>query len=169
MCLSLLLNIILILSAAKIVSEISFCSRFKIHVLMVWTFAFAFKVFRPIFFLQSRNKVFHNQETFSQSRNFSTFKKPVHSQGTFAPSRKFSTKYFTWSRKFYANDKVFFSQVNFPQNNSIDQRNFLQTRKFSPKIFFLDQGSFSTNKNFYYSFKIISANKDRNISLKLKF
>ena len=125
MFLSLLLNIILILSPAKKVSETSFCSSFKKHV----SFACAFKIFRPFFFLQSRNKVFHNQETFSQprnlftikkrfhnqgtfpqTRNFSTFKKPAHSQGTFAPSIKISTVKENFHKIFYLIKEIFCKQ-----------------------------------------------------------
>ena len=129
MFLSLLLNIILILSPAKKVSETSFCSSFKKHV----SFACAFKIFRPFFFSavkkqsfpQSRNfftakKLVHNQEAFPQSRNFSTDKELFHIQETCPQSRNFCTI-----------NKNFHSQGKFPQNILLDQGNFLQTMKFS--------------------------------------
>ena len=46
---------------------------------MVSMLVFAFKITKPIiFFVQSRNYVFHSQGEFPCSRNFSTFKESFH-------------------------------------------------------------------------------------------
>ena len=91
MCLRLPLNIIFILSTVKKANELSFCSRFKISVLIVSTLAFVFKIIRSIIFSAVKKVSLHSQGTFLQSRNFSTVKKLLHSQGNFPQSGKFST------------------------------------------------------------------------------
>ena len=128
MCLRLRLNIIFILSTVKKANELSFCSRFKISVLIVSTLAFVFKIIRSIIFSAVKKVSLHSQGTFLQSRNFSIVKKLLHSQGNFPQSRKFSTI-----------REVFHSCGNFSQ-----MWNF-------PQIFFLDKGSFSQTKIFTQS------------------
>ena len=78
------MNIILILSTAKKATELSFCSRFKIYVLIISMFVFAFKVIRPIIFSAAK------KVTFPLSRNFSTVNEFFHSQGIFPQARTFS-------------------------------------------------------------------------------
>ena len=84
----------------------SFCSIFRTYVLIFSTLAFPFKIIRCILFSavknvripQSRNiistnkELFHNQETFPQSRNLSILKEHFHIQGAFPQSRTFSIK-----------------------------------------------------------------------------
>ena len=55
----------------------------------------------------------------------------------------------------------------FHLKNLVDQRNFLQTRKCSTKIFVLDRGSVPQTKIFTQS-KKFSANKDQKGFLKAK-
>ena len=96
-----LLNMILILSTTEKVSELSFCSRFKMYVLMVSMLVFALKIIRPIIFSTVKKvtflwklftkEVFHNQGIFPQLRKFSTVMGFFHNQGIFPQSRKFST------------------------------------------------------------------------------
>ena len=95
---------IFILSTTKKLSEISFCPRFEIYVLIVSTLVFAFEIIRPftfctvkkVSFPQSRmfstlKELSHIQVTISYSNNFSAFKELFHIQGTFLHSRNFST------------------------------------------------------------------------------
>ena len=131
LCLSLILNIILILSITKKASEPSFCSRFKMHVLMVSMLAFAFKIrpIRTIVFSVVKKVSFHNQEIFPQWSKFSRkkfhlIKQIFHKQWSFLQLRQFSAK-------------IFFDQIN-----------FLQTRKFTTKICFLDLKKFWQTKIF---------------------
>ena len=128
MCLSLQLNIILILSSKKEAIEISFCSRLKRYVLMVSTLAFAFKIIRPIIF-SAVKKV-----NFLLSRKFSLIKELVHSQGNFL-----------WSKNFSTVIEIFHSQITFPQSSefSSSHRNFQW--KFSTVMeIFPQSSSFST-------------------------
>ena len=96
--LSLILNIILILSTTKKVSKLSFCSRFKIYVLM-----FSKLLELLLFTIKKKG--------FLQSNKFSLIKKFFHSQRKFLQrflSRKCSTKYLI--------KKIFHSQGIFLQN-----------------------------------------------------
>ena len=124
MCLSLLLSIILILSIAKKAIELSFCSRFKIYVLVVSTLAFAFKIIRPIIFSAVKKVSFPQsrkfcavKELFHSQGNFPQFKEIFHNQRILPLSWKFSTiKRFFHSRgnflqtKFLHSQKVFWKQ-----------------------------------------------------------
>ena len=115
------MNIILILSTTKKATELSFCFRFKIYVLIISMFAFAFKIIRPIIF-SAVKKV-----TFQLSRNFSTIIEFFHSKGifpqarTFSQSRNISTieeifpsqEISSQSRKFYTVKEFFYNQGNF--------------------------------------------------------
>ena len=163
MCLSLLLNKVLILSATKKATELSFYSIFKIYVLIVSTLAFVFKIITPIIFSavkkvsfpQSRKfstikeifqsikfstikEIFHSQENFPQSRKFSKVKEIFHSQGNFQQSRDFSTVV-----------KMFHSQGNFPQSRKFStikelfhsRVNFPQTKCFTQSKIFCKQRS----------------------------
>ena len=151
MCLSLLLNIMLILPAVKEASRLSFCSKPKMYVLIVLTVEFVFKIIRPIIF-SAVKKV-----SFPQSKEFSLIEEFFHSQGNFPP------KHFTWSRKFSTNRDVFHDFFFF-----FDQRNFPQTKNFSTsKNLFFDQGSFPQTNTLTQS-KISSAKKDQKDSLKAK-
>ena len=140
-----LLNIILILFTAKKTSELSFCSGFKIYVLMVSTSAFVFKFNRPVIFSATKQlrfpqskkilpikEVLHSQGNFPQSRKYSAIKNIFHSQGNFFQSRKISTINEIFhnqgdvpqSRKFSTIEEIFWNQGIFPQS-----RNFPQLRK----------------------------------------
>ena len=82
---------ILILSTAKITSELSFCSRFKLYLFMISILAFVFKIFRSIIFSAVKKVSFSQSLKFSTdkelfSRNFSTVKELFHSQETFLQS-----------------------------------------------------------------------------------
>ena len=112
---------IFILSTTKKLSEISFCPRFEIYVLIVSTLVFAFEIIRPftfcavkkVSFPQSRmfstlKELSHIQVTISYSNNFSTFKELFHIQGTFPHSRYFST-----FKKLFHNQKKFPHSRNF--------------------------------------------------------
>ena len=81
---------------------------------MVSTLAFAFKVFTRIICFTVK------KVSFPQTRNFFTVKKGFHNQGTFLQSRNISTVIEIFHNK-----------------NLLDQRNFLQARKFSTKTFSL--------------------------------
>ena len=84
MYLSLILNVILrFYLPQKKASELSFCSRFKMYVLMVSMLPFAVKIIRLITSPAVKKVSFHNQGIFPQSRNFSTIKDLFHNQGTF--------------------------------------------------------------------------------------
>ena len=74
----------MILSTAKKASELSFCSRLKIYVLMVSTLAFVFKIIRPIIFSAVK------KGSFPQLRKFSTAKDFFNNRRNFLQSRKFS-------------------------------------------------------------------------------
>ena len=141
MYLSLILNVILrFYLPQKKTSELSFCSRFKMYVLMVSILPFAVKIIRlitspavkKVSFPQSRNfspvkKLFHNKGPFPQSRNFFTVVEIFHNQGTFPVV------------------KIFHSQGNFQQK----QFTCLQSRKFPTKKFFWSN-KFSTNKKVFH-------------------
>ena len=156
MYLSLILNVILrFYLPQKKTSELSFCSRFKMYVLMVSILPFAVKIIRlitspavkKVSFPQSKNfspvkKLFHNKGPFPQSRNFFTVVEIFHSQGNF------KQKQFTWSKEFSTNNDVFYSQGNFPQKFFFDQTNFPQTRKFSTKYFSLIKKVFHKQRFF---------------------
>ena len=89
----------------KKVSEQSFCSRFKIYVLMNSMFVFAFLIIRPIIFSAIE------KENFPQSRSFSTIKEIFHSKRIFPKSRKFSTiKKFSTVKGLFCNQKIFCKQ-----------------------------------------------------------
>ena len=168
MYLSLILNVILrFYLPQKKTSELSFCSRFKMYVLMVSILPFAVKIIRlitspavkKVSFPQSRNfspvkKLFHNKGPFPQSRNFFTVVEIFHNQGTFPVVKifhsqgNFQQKQFTWSKEFSTNNEVFYSQGNFPQKNFFDQTNFPQTRKFSTKYFSLIKKVFHKQRLF---------------------
>ena len=67
------MNIILILSAAKKVNELTFCSGLKRYILMVSKLAFVFRFIGPIIFSPIQesifsifNEIFIDQGTFSQ-------------------------------------------------------------------------------------------------------
>ena len=64
------------------------------------------------------------------------------------------------------NNEVFYCQRNFLHKNLLDQKNF-QKARFSAKLFFLDQVSFTQTKILTQS-KKFSANKDQKGSLKAK-
>ena len=93
-------------------------------------------------------ELFHSQGTFPQSRNFSAIVETFHSQGTFSQSWKFPHIKFTWLRKFSTNNRIFYSKGNFPEKSLLDQRSFLQTRKFF-------------TSNYFYTIRKVSANKDK--------
>ena len=155
MYLSLILNVILrFYLPQKKTSELSFCSRFKMYVLMVSILPFAVKIIRlitspavkKVSFPQSRNsspvkKLFHNKGPFPQSRYFS-------SRENFPQSRKFSTK------TIYLIKGIFHKQWSFLQSRKFPTKNFFWSNKFSTnkevfhKIFFLDQESFPQTKTF---------------------
>ena len=124
MSLSLWLNIILTLSSAKSTSELSFCSRLKIYVLMFSKLAFVFKIIRPIIFFCSQESkfstamgIFHDQGIFPQS------KKTLLDQGIFTQSRKFSTN------QFYLSKEIFHKQGSFPQTKISTQSNRFSANK----------------------------------------
>ena len=119
---------ILILSTAKVTSELSFYSRFKLYLFMISILAFAFKIFRSIIFSAVKKVSFSQSQNFSTykelfSRNFSTVRKlfygqifykkvylinkTFHKQWNFLQSMKFSTRKFKWSKKFSINKNVF--------------------------------------------------------------
>ena len=137
MWLSPLLNIILVSTTAKKANELTFCSRFKVYVLIVLTLTFVFKIIRPIIVFafrklslpQSRKfstvkQIFPSQANFAQSKKFFTVKKIFQSQGNFSQSMNFSSKKFTWSKKFSTKKGIFYSQGNFPQKELIWSRKF---------------------------------------------
>ena len=127
MCLSLQLNIILILSTTKKASKLSFCYKLKIYVLVVSTLAFVIKIIRlfsfsavkKLNFPWSRNfstvkELFHSQETFPQSRNFSTVMEIFHSHESFPQTRDFSAnKSFTLTKEVSQKQILLHSQNNF--------------------------------------------------------
>ena len=76
---------IFILSTTKKLSEISFCPRFEIYVLIVSTLVFAFEIIRPFTFCAVK------KVSFPQSRMFSTLKELSHIQVTISYSNNFST------------------------------------------------------------------------------
>ena len=162
MCLSLLLNIILILSTAEKTSKVSYCSRFEIFVWKICNVSIFKNIIRLIIYFaiknvsfpQSKNistvkDVFHSEGTFPQSRNFSTVKEHFHIHGFFLQSRNFSTvkelfnnqgnfpqKKFTWSKKFSTNNEVFYSQGNFPKINFILSSRFSTNKEVFHKNFY---------------------------------
>ena len=87
---------------------------------------------------------FYNQESFPQSKNFSTVKEKFH------------------------------KQENFPQKYLLDQRSFPQTRKFTTnKKFFLIKEIFHSQENFaqtkiFPELTKMSANKDQKGPLEAK-
>ena len=142
----LLLNIILILSTTKKVSELSFYSVFKIYILMVSILGFAFIIIKSIIISavmkvsspQSRNfftmkellhiqGIFHCREIFSQTKNFFTAMNIFHSH-----------EYFPQTRNIFTNKELFYSHENFPQI-----RNFS-----SVKELFHNHGNFPQSRNF---------------------
>ena len=180
MCLSLQLNIMLILSSKKKAVELSFCSRLKRYVLMVSTLAFAFKIIRPIIFsavkkvnfLLSRKfslikELVHSQGNFPWSKNFSTVIEIFHSQITFPQSSEFSSSHRNFQWKFSTVMEIFPQSSSFSTVIKIShsQGNFPLTRTFYTKKNILDQGNFPqtmkfyTNKSFPWSRKF-STNKD---------
>ena len=126
MCLSLWLNIILILSTAKTSSELSLCSRLKRYVLMVSTLAFVYKLFfavKKVNFPELRKfslikELSRSHGNFPWSRNFFTVKKNFHSQ------RKLSIKIFFTNKKVFCKNffslikNVFHSQESFPEKET---------------------------------------------------
>ena len=139
MCVSLLLNIILILSTTKKASKLSLYYRLRIYVLMVSVLAIAFKISRPIIF-SAVKKV-----NFLWSRNFSSVKELSHSGITSSQSRNFSRnkKVFLKKKKKYLIKEIFYKQES-----------FLQTKTFS------DQGS-SPQLNIFRRSRQFSGNKDQ--------
>ena len=91
----------------------SFCSRFKIYVLMVSKLGFAFKIIRHIIFLTVK------KVSFPQSRNVSTVKEIFHNQGTFPKSRNIST-----IKHFFTIKELFYSRGNFPQSRKFSTKKF---------------------------------------------
>ena len=120
MWLSPLLNIILVSTTAKKANELTFCSRFKIYVLIVLTLTFVFKIIRPIIVFAFRKL------SLPQSRKFSTVKQIFPSQANFAQSKKFFTV-----KKIFQSQGNFSQSMNFSSKNLLDQRNFPQRREFS--------------------------------------
>ena len=133
LCLSLLLNITLVLPTAKKASGLSFCSRFEICVLLV-------SKLLDLLFMQSRiisllKEFFYSQRNFSWSRKFSTKKlikkifhkifnqKNFHSRGNFLQK--------IWSRKFSTTKQIFHKKSDL--GNSSQSMKF-STRKFYKKI-----------------------------------
>ena len=96
-------------------------------------------------------ELFHNQGSFSQSRNFcyGTVVNILHGQGDFL------RKNLTWSRKFSTKNEFFYCQGNFLlEKNLLDQKCFLQTGNFFTKFFslimkvFYKQRFLHSQKNF---------------------
>ena len=145
MWLILSLNTILILSTAKKVNKLSFCSRLKRYVLMVSTLVFFFKIFRPIFFFCSQESKFStakeillDQGTFPQSKKLSLIKELFPSQGNFPQLRKFSTVI-----------EIFHSQINFSVMEIFyKQENFRQEILYLIKEVFHKERFLHTQTNF---------------------
>ena len=140
MCVSLLLNIILILSTTKKASKLSLYYRLRIYVLMVSVLASAFKIIRPIIF-SAVKKV-----NFLWSRNFSSAKELSRSGGTSLQSRNFSRNkkvFLKNKQKKYLIKEIFYKQES-----------FLQTKAF------FDQGS-SPQLNIFTRSREFSGNKDK--------
>ena len=79
------------------VTEQSFCSRFKIYDLLISILAFVFKLFHtPV-------EIFHSQGIFPKSNNYLAIKEI------------FYKKCFTLSRKCYINNEILHSQGNLPR------------------------------------------------------
>ena len=114
LCLSLLLNITLVLPTAKKASGLSFCSRFEICVLLV-------SKLLDLLFMQSRiisllKEFFYSQRNFLDQENF-----PQKNW-----SRKFSTKYLI--KKISTVEEIFykkFDQGNFPQPSKFSTKNLI--------------------------------------------
>ena len=167
MYLSLILNVILrFYLPQKKTSELSFCSRFKMYVLMVSILPFAVKIIRlitspavkKVSFPQSRNfspvkKLFHNKGPFPQSRNFFTVVEIFHNQGTFPVVKifhsqgNFQQKQFTWSKEFSTNNEVFYSQEISHKKFFLIKQIFHKQESFPQNIFPWSR-KFSKNKDF---------------------
>ena len=137
------------------------------------------KLLELLFFLRSKKWVFHNQETFPESRNFSTVMELFHKQITFPQSKSFSTvmesfhsqasfqqimkfstvkeifhKKFTWSKKF-STKKVF-------------QNLFFLVKEVLHKQIFLHK---KNEKNYFFTicfaifFKQTSSKRENNSSI----
>ena len=113
--LSLLLNIILILSATKKASKPSLCSRLKIC-LNGFNASVCFQNYLTYYF-------FSSQESFPKSGKISLIKEFFHSQGNFP------------QKIFYLIKKSFPKQRPFPQSGKFSIKKIQQRRKFSTKIF----------------------------------
>ena len=144
MYLSLILNVILrFYLPQKKTSELSFCSRFKMYVLMVSILPFAVKIIRLI------TSPAVKKVSFPQSRNFSPVKKLFHNQGTFSQSWKSST-----IKELFQSWKFSIVKEILNKNNLLDQRNFPQTMTFSTvkeishKNFFLIKQIFHKQESF---------------------
>ena len=140
---SLWLNIILILSAAKKATELSFLSRLK-RCLSDLNNSIYFQNYQSYYFFCSQGskfstvkEIFLDQGIFPQSRTFFIVKEIFHKEWCFPQSRKVSHR-----------------QGNFPHKKiylikeiSHKQGSFLQSKKFSRKKFYLIKEIF--HKNFF--------------------
>ena len=86
---------LLILSTEKRTSELSFFSRFKIHVLYASKLLDLLFAIKKVSFLLSRKfsiikEILHNQGIFPQSRKFSTIKGFFHGRGNFSSVKNIS-------------------------------------------------------------------------------
>ena len=168
MSLSLLLNITLILRTVKKTSELSFCSRLKIYVLIISTLAFVFK----IIFSAVKKAIFPQSRMFPSSRNFATVMESFLDQGIFPQTS------FTWSRVFSTNKGIFQSRKLSSKRIYLIKEIFRSQETFSPKIstnkkfstslISVDQWSFPQRKIFTRS-KKISAKKYHKDFLNAKF
>ena len=112
--------------------ELSFCSRFKLFVLIVS------KLLDLLFFLQSRMQVFHNQKTFPLPRKTSVNMEIIHCQGDFLQKKNYLVK------------EIFHKQWS-----------FLQWRKFSTKKIYMIKEIFCKQESFqqfFFPLKAFSIN-----------
>ena len=139
MCLNLALNIKVIVSTIKKASNLSFWSRLKIYFLMVSKLAFVLKIIRLIIFSAVKKvkfpyskkrkfckikKLFHNYETFAQSRNFSTVMELFDSHVTFFSiviELFQSHGIFLQSWNFFTFIVIFHSYGTFPQSKKFSK------------------------------------------------
>ena len=159
MWLSILLKIILVLTATEKASQIQFLFEIQNICLNGLKVGICFQNYQTYYFFYSQEskfstikELFLSQGTFPQSRTFLTVKELLSwsSCGYFAWSRKFSTK------KSYLINKIFHKKMKFStvkeifhkKKNYLIKKNFYKQEIFSQN-FFPWSWKFSTNKDFY--------------------